>query len=897
MAKQKKTKEKGRIRTLLEWRGLLDEESNAIRYTMMGILAIISAALTFLQLGFLGLGSDGSYVCYVSTLLFPIVLTSLLMGRWWGVLMGAYTGAVLLFHAHYQPLDIFEQYFINVLNSIGIYSLVGLVASLTFAIAFKNNVRGIRAVVYVLISCAVLSAVHSLVFIANLIIAVSVRVIELNEGNTSIEVPTETLRSLVGVGDPFLQLLANFVVMSVLCLLMCYLVERYRKMRGSPKLRPVFNLRLFIVVLLAFLVTSAASFVTTTERAKDEAHAHMVGEIEYIVNRIEFLDDRTENLDELKSRYKIANNDLSSLYQSVSLDHLLDGYSLEEDGTLVIVQDGTIVQSNNPAFAVGDSLNTLYGSNARKMLDGMANDDAMPTVLYDTKKYDPDDESPTTTQIGYACTREVGGRYVIMMLPSSVVFASRTETISWLSLTAFVLLMVVFFVASKILTTVVVRQIDETNESLAKITQGDLDESVEVAGTVEFASLSEGINDTVDALKGWIGEAERRMENELDTAKAIQESALPSTFPPFPEVDAFDLYATMNAARHVGGDFYDFFLIDDHTLGFLIADVSGKGVPASLFMMAAKTEICNYLSTGMKPSRAILSANQHLCKGNDAGMFVTVWAATLDWETGLLTYVNAGHNPPLLRHGKGGDWEWLTQKGGLFLGTFETAKYRQGQLTMEPGDELLLYTDGVNEAFSVGEEEYGNDRLEAFVQAHSDLHPRQLVEALRGDVAEWAAGAEQSDDITMLCLEYGVAPEVGKSVEVPATLDQFEGVLQIIVDELDDRLCPVDITHKIAVALEELFVNVCNYAYADQDEPGNVIVSYCYYTDPSTIEIELTDHGVPFNPVTREDPTRPSSIQEAKIGGLGIFMVKKTMDDLSYRRVNDMNVVTFTKSW
>ena len=199
---------------------------------------------------------------------------------------------------------------------------------------------------------------------------------------------------------------------------------------------------------------------------------------------------------------------------------------------------------------------------------------------------------------------------------------------------------------------------------------------------MEFAHLSGGINATVDALKESIEEAETRIDRELTTAKAIQENALPSTFPPFPEIDRFDIYASMNPAREVGGDFYDFFLIDDHTLGFLVADVSGKGIPAALFMMAAKTEVGNYMASGMDLAQAVQSANYHLCQGNDAGMFVTVWAATLDYETGELTYVNAGHNPPLLRHD--GQWSWLRKRSGLFVGTFETAKYRTYTLQLTP---------------------------------------------------------------------------------------------------------------------------------------------------------------------------------------------------------------------
>lgn len=180
------------------------------------------------------------------------------------------------------------------------------------------------------------------------------------------------------------------------------------------------------------------------------------------------------------------------------------------------------------------------------------------------------------------------------------------------------------------------------------------------------------------------------MESDLATARAIQEGALPRIFPAFPDEYGVDLYASMDPAREVGGDFYDFFTVDDRTVAFLVADVSGKGIPAALFMMSAKTEIQGRLSAGIEPAEAIAAANEYLCANNDADMFVTVWAATLYWQTGLLTYVNAAHNYPLLRHGHGGTWEWLKQKCGIVLGAFEGAVYQQKTLTLEPGDELVL---------------------------------------------------------------------------------------------------------------------------------------------------------------------------------------------------------------
>ena len=574
-----------------------------------------------------------------------------------------------------------------------------------------------------------------------------------------------------------------------------------------------------------------------------------------------------------------------------SVSNLASSYSYGQHGIVMISKDGKVVSSNKSDY-LGQTTNEVFGlqegTDDNKILyDELSSGEAVPMQ---------DDENMSIMYLKAKYYNDYG---VFVFASSEDIFANRTLSIALNTVCYMALFTGVFMLASYMLNMVVIKGFKRTNEALALITAGDLTQRIDERQTTEFDSLSDGINATVDALEGWIGEAERRMERDLATAKAIQGSALPSTFPPFPEIDKFDIYASMNAAKEVGGDFYDFFLIDDRTLGFLIADVSGKGIPGALFMMAAKTEIENYMSTGMPLKDAILTANYHLCSNNDAGMFVTVWAATLVWETGELTYVNAGHNFPLLRHGQGGEWEWLTKKCGLFLGTFETAKYRQETLTLEPGDELLLYTDGVNEAFNVDEEEYGNDRLEAFLIAHNDLAPQEIVRALRADVAAWAGEAEQSDDVTILALEYGTMPEVTKSVTVPAQEGELDGLRELIHQELGNRLCPLEAQNKIDIALEELFVNVCRYAYQDQNKVGSVEVTYTFTPSPSRLTVQLVDEGIPFDPLasTVFEPDGVSSLEDAMQGGLGLMMTKRSVDDLSYIRDGNKNYVVFTKSW
>jgi len=473
----------------------------------------------------------------------------------------------------------------------------------------------------------------------------------------------------------------------------------------------------------------------------------------------------------------------------------------------------------------------------------------------------------------------------------------------WTTLSSLVLFAAVFVLISLLLNRVVARRIDETNEVLARVTAGDLDARVEVQDTREFESLSEGVNTTVDSLKNLIVEAETRMDEELATARAIQESALPQTFPPFPNIPRFDIYASMNPAKQVGGDFYDFFLIGDDCgqmkgkLGFLVADVSGKGVPAALFMMKAKALLRDYVSSGMELGEAISEVNRQLVDGNDESMFVTAWVGVLDYGTGHVDYVNAGHNPPLLWQNDDG-WRWMREKSGPVLGLFEVP-YSAHEVECNTGDMLLLYTDGVTEAFDVNAELYGEERLLAVAEKGYRLHPSALLESVKADVAQYAEGAEQSDDITILALEVGVPPEATAVLEVPAELTELDTVNEFLHAELDNRFCPHRVQSQLDIAVEELFVNVCKYAYAESgpDVPRTVRIHRTYSADPSSITVDIIDKGIPFDPLAKPDAVTPDDIKDVPIGGLGILMAKKSVDEIRYERTDGNNIVTIVKKW
>ena len=267
-----------------------------------------------------------------------------------------------------------------------------------------------------------------------------------------------------------------------------------------------------------------------------------------------------------------------------------------------------------------------------------------------------------------------------------------------------------------------------------------------------YISMVQDLGKYVENLQNVMAEKER-INAELTLASDIQAHMLPCIFPPFPEHNEFDLYAVMHPAKEVGGDFYDFFMVGEDRLAVIVADVSGKGVPAALFMVIAKTLIKNYTQTGMEPAEVFTTVNRLLCDGNDAGLFVTAWMGVLELSSGALSYVNAGHNPPLIKKADGG-FEYLRERTGFVLAGMEHIKYRQSALTIAPGDRLFLYTDGVTETTDSSQQLYGEERLQEFLNSHENCNAAEMLQKLQDSLLEFSGDAPQFDDITMLLMDF-----------------------------------------------------------------------------------------------------------------------------------------------
>lgn len=385
-----------------------------------------------------------------------------------------------------------------------------------------------------------------------------------------------------------------------------------------------------------------------------------------------------------------------------------------------------------------------------------------------------------------------------------------------------------------------------------------------------------------------------RIETELNLANAIQKNMLPSIFPPFPEHKEIDIYASMTPAKEVGGDFYDMFLIDDKHLAICMADVSGKGIPASLFMMISKILIKNVSSIDKKVDTAMTRVNNMLCDGNKTGIFVTAWFGILDLSNGKLEFANAGHNPPLLYSAKSGNYEYLRVKPNMVLAGMENVHYIKNEITIEPNDRIFLYTDGVTEATNSDNKLYGEIRLQKLLNNLLELDAEGTVKSVKNDIDKFVDGAEQFDDITMLELIYKGQNEKtddGTTKEFKANIKELPKVQQFIDDELSNYNCTNKTTHQIHLAVEEVFANIASYAYSGKEGKCTLGIKYV----DSKIVLKFEDDGIPFNPLENKEPDITLPVEKRDIGGLGIFITKKIMDNIEYRYENNKNILILIK--
>jgi len=393
----------------------------------------------------------------------------------------------------------------------------------------------------------------------------------------------------------------------------------------------------------------------------------------------------------------------------------------------------------------------------------------------------------------------------------------------------------------------------------------------------------------IDNLSTAISE-KQRMGTELRIASLIQQGSLPSVFPAFPDRKEFDLFASMEPAKEVGGDFYDFFLIDSDHLALVMADVSGKGVPAAVFMMATKILINERAHVGGTPAEILSVVNDRICEHNGAEMFVTVWLGILEISTGKLTFANAGHDDPAISVG-GGNFDMVKNKHGLVIGAMGGLKYKDSEIVLGKGDKIFLYTDGVPEATNKNNELFTAQRMIDVLNTEKPSAPESVIKTVREKVREFTGDAPQFDDITMLCFEYKGKND--KSIKLPATDENLAKATEFVRERLKNRNVSEKFIKQVELYVEEVFVNIAHYAYAP--DIGDVEI-FCDVS-ADKITVIFTDEGKRYDPLEKPDPDITLSAEERDIGGLGIFMTKKLTDDIRYEYKDGKNILITEKNF
>jgi len=436
-----------------------------------------------------------------------------------------------------------------------------------------------------------------------------------------------------------------------------------------------------------------------------------------------------------------AKIDLASASRDIgnSITWIRDRGGHTNNYTHYVGMDGTFaVLDENGVLIAGTQFDKYYNKTIEDLLNAHESRDFFFADIFGEESY---------------CLKRVtkNGLTIFTQIPKREIYGSRDIQAYETMLADILFFTVIYVLISFLVQNMVVDNLLRVNKSLNRITEGDLNEKVDVYTSSEFASLSDDINLTVDVLKGYISAAEKRFEQELLLAHNIQDAALPKNF--IFNHKGFEIFATMDPAREVGGDFYDFFFVGPDRMALVIADVSDKGIPAALFMMRSKSAIRGLAESGYEPEEICYRVNNELCEGNELNMFVTVWMGIIDLTTGDMKCLNAGHEYPAIMR-KDGDFKIFKDKHRLPLGAMKDMTYDSYMIHLDPGDCLYVYTDGIPDAINMDEEQYGLERALNALNIYKDASMEGLLQGVKADQNEFVGAADQFDDITMLGFKY-----------------------------------------------------------------------------------------------------------------------------------------------
>lgn len=662
-----------------------------------------------------------------------------------------------------------------------------------------------------------------------------------------------------------------------------------------------FNIISFIIVLLIFfsLVLSTIGFISFTnafKREYSETSYHMASTASILVNA-DHLDDYLENGENDEYTQSQGYLDIYCSKMNISLIYVIK-VDQSDYGSFVSIfnsVNNTVDNTSYSPWPLGyqrKATNDEYIQKYKKLYEG----NTQYETIYRTTNLNG--TNPHLTVL--VPLRDYAGDVVAIMCiqrPISELISARRPylvnvIISVVAISITTAFITVFYLRKqfvnpmKFVSNEAKRFAKENSKGEKLHNISKITEIHELAVSVD--KMEEDMLSYIDRLTNITKEKER-IGAELHIATMIQENSIPNKFPAFPSRTDFNIYASMTPAKEVGGDFYNFFLIDDDHLAIVIADVSGKGIPAALFMMVTNILISDRTKMGGTPSEILSFVNQEIYDHNEAEMFVTVWLGIVCLSTGKLIASNAGHDDPFIYHNHE-KFESEKRKHGLVLGGMDGMKYTDYEIDLKPGDKLFVYTDGITEATNKDKELYGKERLVETLNQCKDLPPEEILGFVHNSVNEFVGDEPQFDDMTMLCFE--MKEKDDKTVlKIEAQNENLHKVTDFIDSFLEKNECLPKAQTQIDLSIEEIFVNISNYAYKESIGICEIELEL----KGNNIHITFKDHGTPFNPLAKPDPDNTLSADERQIGGLGVFLVKKNMDDVIYNYIDNMNVLTLIK--
>lgn len=434
-------------------------------------------------------------------------------------------------------------------------------------------------------------------------------------------------------------------------------------------------------------------------------------------------------------------------------------------------------------------------------------------------------------------------------------------------------------------------------EAATHIAAGELNTRSDVRGRDELGVLGETFDDMVTQLAetlALVTAAKDRMQGELNIGHEIQMSMIPLIFPAFPDHPEFTIYAVLKPAREVGGDFYDFYFIDEERFCICIGDVSGKGVPSALFMAVAKTLIKSWSTDNFSTGDILTNVNIELSNNNKESMFVTLFLAIINTKTGEAVFTNAGHNPPFVRHGDG-SLQRLEERHGPVVGAVPDIVYGEDRIQLDTASIMFVYTDGVTEAIDANETLFTEARLAELLETAELNTAEKVVDATVLAVKEFEGDVEQTDDVTVLAFQLNESPgrptTIARHIAIPNDQAEIAKVIAAFEVFAEENDVPTPLAMKFGIVFDELLSNVISYAF---DDGVAHVIDVNFEMSGKRITVTIADDGRPFDPLTVDKPDTVTALEERDIGGLGIHLVRNLVADVTYERRIDKNVTTLT---